>query len=211
MKRVAIILALLSAEAPALAQDLTLGTRVGTTGPALELASRVSSRVEVRLGGAWRKANERRTEEPISFSGDVTSGLVWMLADLKLVSGLNASAGFTSALRRGTLVAEATDALEIAGSRLSPSELGQATFSARFPERPSPVVGLRFKHPVSRAFGLTVDAQVAYLGRPSAHAESSGRLAPTAAWVHHLENSLADLRWRPLLTIGVEATLYGQE
>jgi hypothetical protein len=190
------------------AQSLGLALRAGLTGPGVEISAAASSRVRVRISASYLSIRTDRQVTrgaiPYRIKGDLAAGSASLLVDLDLKANIHLSAGLMTLLTGGSVTAAPTGSTDIAGSVVTPQELGSVSVTSKFPDRPAPYLGLGFGSPVGQSrLSILLDVGVMYAGRPRFSTEAQGLLDASSTWVTTLEQAFRGLRWAPMISLGI--------
>jgi hypothetical protein len=193
--------------------DLSIGVRLGTLGPGLEIAKLVTDNIAVRAAVHRFSGDFDETEEDIEYA--VSGKLKGVTALVDLYPSRRGSFHFTAGLL--TTPAELTgtgqpngDSYTINGNEYSAAEVGTVKGAVIFPET-SPYVGLGWGTPASRRGGLgfVFDLGVAF-GTPKLDLTATSAIpgSPLAADVEAERLELQDnfdryFKVYPVLSLGL--------
>lgn len=194
----------------------SVAVRVGTTGAGLEVGSALSSRLGMRVHLLGGSISHDLTESGIRYDGKFKMSNGSLLLDLHPFAGsFRISGGLTYNNNRidATATPEA-GFIEISGVRYTAAEVGRLHADLRW-DKASPYVGIGWgSSPVGgRGLFLTTDLGVLYQTPTVSLTGVCGPALPALACQQlqsdiraeeaQLRNDLADVKWYPVLSLGI--------
>lgn len=197
-------------------QHLSVGIRVGSMGPGLELTGALSDKFNGRLGANLfsyqRDDIITDLEIAVRADSDLNLGSARALLDFFPVRrGLRLTAGLVYNDNQVQTIITPLESYTLDEKEFAPEKIG--TLSANISHKSSinPYAGVGFGNSVSpgRRVGLVFDVGVMYTDSPKVTMQGTGMIAPTATEAAELEKNLEGIKLYPLVSIGVSYRFLG--
>lgn len=209
MKKIIILLTLLSVSIPAVvqAQSLAAKLNLGSTGLGGELAYQVSDPLNVRLGGNFLSASylyESDADDEFDIDSSLNLGMINALADwhpfgnsFRLTGGLV----YNNNTIDSELIPKQTYTL--GGDTYTADDLGRLQSEFSF-NAISPFIGLGFGNVFKGSrFGVNAEIGMIYQGEPEVELRGDGALAPSAEQAPILQDNLSWATIYPVLNFSL--------
>ncbi|MFT4604498.1 MAG: hypothetical protein ACI9W4_001229 [Rhodothermales bacterium] len=191
-------------------QSLEVGVITGSLGQGISLSTDVSENWTFHIRGSYQT---RSTARPYASGGlrfastdRTVSGAVSISVDRHLPKLFGISAGLCVLAAERTLALEPVSGM-LAGTELTPEELGSVSVRVSLPQHPMPYLGAYKTARLFRRWAARVDLGVLYTGRSSTESEASGRLSPTASWLRETQSGVSPSRLIPVIQLGLSLEL----
>lgn len=203
-------LALASGAAPAFSQT-GVAVRLGTRGPGIEVAHRLTPVVSVRGGFSYLPYTDtpeytmERTDVDLAFGGNATLRSWSLLVDVHPpIGGLRVSGGIVGMNSRIEASGRPLESYTVDGVTYSPEEMGRVSAEVTYDNRVVPYLGLGLgSPPASRGLAVQMDLGVIFSGSPDFALTGTTPVLPTASHVNRAREILDGIKVYPVLSVGV--------
>lgn len=198
------------------AQNVSIGIRLGTMGPGLELTGALSNKFNARVGGSLfsYERSDRIEDQEIVIQAD---------SDLKLASaqalidffplrrGLRLTTGLIYNNNHVEALVLPLESYTLNEKEFSPQKIGQLKATISHKSSIHPYAGFGFGNSVrpGKRVGFVFDLGVMYTDSPKVTMEGTGMIAPTATEAAELEENLEGIKLYPLISIGFSYRFLG--
>lgn len=199
------------------AQNVSVGIRVGSMGPGLELTGLLSStfnaRVAANLFSYERSDRLTDLEIAVQADSDLKLGSARALLDFFPVRrGLRLTAGLVYNTNQVETLVTPLESYTLDEKEFSPDKIGHLTATISHKSSINPYAGIGFGNSVrpGKRVGFVFDVGVMYTDSPQVTMEGTGMIAPTATEAAELEENLEGINLYPLISVGVSYRFLGQ-
>jgi len=195
-----------------LAQNFALSARVGTLGVGGEITTSLTPRLNLRLGGHYFPT--------YTFSGTAIDGDVAYDLKAKLLSiggvldlypfkkGFRLSGGVYYNLNKAEGTGRPTRSYSVGSTTYGPDRLGSLTASLEAGQQLSPYAGIGWGNAVGKSrVSFLIDIGALYIDRPVLEFTGEGLIAPTAEQGPQIQEDLDQIRFYPVVALGLAIRL----
>ena len=209
---VAILLVGSAAAAPAHAQRPAIGVapHVGTMGIGADVALSLHPRITVRAGGNFFPIDFDITASDVSYSFDLPSPQLMLVADVMLLGPFRLTGGvrFLGNDLEATATLAPTETVDIGASTYTGAEVG-SLIGVIGANKLAPYVGIGIGNVARRGFGFFLDLGVAFQGAPEVTLDATGPIADVVSFQTDLDQEIASFeddidlyQYYPVVSLG---------
>lgn len=198
------------------AQHLSVGIRLGSLGPGVELTGALSSKFNARAGVnmfSYDRADIiTDLEVAVRADSDLSLGSGRALIDFFPVRrGIRLTAGLMYTDNKVETIVRPLESYTLDQKEFPPGKIGTLTATVSHRSSINPYAGIGFGNSVrpGKRVGFVFDLGVLYTDSPKVEMEGTGMIAPTAAEAAELERNLEGIRLYPLVSVGVSYRFLG--
>lgn len=192
-------------------QGISLGARVGTQGPGVEVAKAITPTVNARVAANYLPFKTEGIFEPddaelnVNYEADARLLFVGALVDYFPMGRLfRLTGGLTY---NGTEVdgfGGTSEAYTVDNRTFTPEDIGTLTVSYDYKSKIAPYLGLGIGNPVGvgKRLGFLVDLGLLWTRAPHVQLEGTGMIGPTAEQQPIVQDAFDGIQLYPVLSLG---------
>ncbi len=194
--------------------DLSIGVKVSTFGPGVEIGLGFAKKFNVRLGLTYFNFDlSDRIEKTwnVKQQSVITLGSVSLLVDWQFVRWLHLTAGVLYNMATTTFKNLPVFNYSFGNVTITPETLGNVQY--KLTAQPfNPYLGLGIGKVVSHKHMVSVsfDIGIAYMGSPKVELKATGMVSPTASkeQLQILQNNVNSYKFYPMLSLQISFTIF---
>ncbi|MDP8205558.1 MAG: hypothetical protein P9L92_02755 [Candidatus Electryonea clarkiae] len=179
------------------------GRFLNTQGLGGELIGSITDRFNARLGYNYLSFSYTQETEEVSLDSDLLLSSINIFVDYFIVADLHLSGGAVINNNSSSSFGIPSQSFSYGGFDFTPEEIGAMTVDITY-DKLAPYIGIGYGNPVGEGkVRFVFDLGVFYQNSPSIALDATNMLEPTEKNAYIIENNLKDLKFMPVLSMGI--------